>query len=113
MVDGSRPFNVPAAVLRGLAYGSSPDQDKREASRIDRAFGIKPEVRQEFAEAMKDGPFEVVNFHSHPDNYFDGKRYALTPRIVPPVRPDLRRSCAEASSCSSCICFSSASRSSR
>jgi hypothetical protein len=39
---------------------------------------IRPVVRQPFDEVLKDGgTFDVVNYHSHPDNYVGDKRYDL------------------------------------
>jgi hypothetical protein len=41
------------------------------------AFSIKPQVRQAFDTVAKSDLFDVINFHSHPDNYLAGKRYDL------------------------------------
>jgi hypothetical protein len=41
------------------------------------AHAIKPVVKQPYDDVMTDGVFDVVNFHSHPDNYLAGKRYDL------------------------------------
>lgn len=41
------------------------------------AHAIKPAVRQPYDDVMTSGVFDVVNFHSHPDNYLNGKRYDL------------------------------------
>jgi hypothetical protein len=41
------------------------------------AHAIKPAVKQPYDEVMKSDVFDVVNFHSHPDNYLGGKRYDL------------------------------------
>jgi hypothetical protein len=40
------------------------------------AFSIKPQVRQAF-DAARTEVFDVINFHSHPDNYLAGRRYDL------------------------------------
>jgi hypothetical protein len=41
------------------------------------AFSIKPRVRQAFDAVAKGELFDVINFHSHPDNYLGGKQYDL------------------------------------
>jgi hypothetical protein len=41
------------------------------------AFSIKPQVRQAFDSVARGELFDVINFHSHPDNYLAGKRYDL------------------------------------